>query len=402
MRGVLAAGVILAASPVALAGQDSAGPPRVRARLDTVRVQDGIYNRPFVASMGRTSVGGYVEGNTNYFADDGVNEGFSLELRRFNIFLFSSIGARFRFISEVEFEDGAEEIRLETALLDFIINPSLVLRAGVLLPPVGQFNVRHDAPLWDVIDRPLVSTEIIPATLSEPGFGAHGRLYPGGFTMTYDAYVTQGLDDGIVLNDAGRTRLASGKGSLFAGGGNGRPALSGRLAAQHRKLGELGLSGYTVIYNTYTVDGMEVDDARRVSLVALDLSTVLLGASVRGEAAWGFIDVPPDLAGVYGDRQWGFFVDVVRPVLKPRMLGLRDATISVVLRLEAVDYNRGTLPGTGDPAGDNVQAVVLGASFRPLSGTVFKFNYRREWIHDLVGNDPINRAGYQVGVATYF
>ena len=153
-----------------------------------------------------------------------------MELRRFNVFLFSSIGSRIRFISELEFEDGAEEIALETALVDFIVNPSFVVRAGVLLPPVGAFNVNHDSPRWDFIDRPLVSTEVIPATLSEVGFGAHGRLFPRGFTVTYDAYLTNGLGDGVILNDAGRTRLASGKGTgLVAGDNNGRPAVSGRL-----------------------------------------------------------------------------------------------------------------------------------------------------------------------------
>jgi hypothetical protein len=387
----------------AMAQQDSAAPPRIRARVDTVRVQDAIYNRPFIASMGRTSIGGYVEGNTNYFADDGVSEGFSMELRRFNIFLFSAIGARFRFISELEFEDNAEEIKLETALLDFIINPSLVLRGGVLLPPVGQFNVRHDSPLWDVIDRPLVSTEIIPATLSEVGFGAHGRFYPSGFTMTYDAYVVQGLGDGIVLNEFGRTRLASGRANeLFTENNNGRVALTGRVAAQHRTLGELGISGYSGVYNSYRADGVDVDDPRRVSIAAVDWSTAVLGASIRGEAAWSFIDVPPDLQGLFGSRQAGFFVDIVKPIFHPRVLGLKDATVSAVVRLEAVDYNQGTLPQTGEPAGDAVQAIVLGASFRPIAGTVFKFNYRREWIHDLVGNDPLNRAGFQFGLATYF
>ena len=78
---------------------DSAPPRRIRARVDSIPVQGGVYNRPFLASLGRTAIGGYVEGNTNYFRQDGVSEGFSMELRRFNVFLFSSIGSRIRFIS---------------------------------------------------------------------------------------------------------------------------------------------------------------------------------------------------------------------------------------------------------------------------------------------------------------
>src|SRR5687768_18246559 len=65
--------------------------PALQAQ-DTSMVQGGIYQRPFLVSAGRTAVGGYAEGNANYFRTDGVSEGFSMELRRFNIFLFSSVG----------------------------------------------------------------------------------------------------------------------------------------------------------------------------------------------------------------------------------------------------------------------------------------------------------------------
>jgi hypothetical protein len=145
------------------------GAPLIAAAqpVDTAMVQGGIYQRPFLVTAGRTAVGGYAEGNANYFRTDGVSEGFSMELRRFNIFLFSSVGRRLRFISELEFEHGTEEIALETALVDFMVNPSLIFRAGILLPPVGAFNVNHDSPRYDFVERPLVATQVIPSTLSE-------------------------------------------------------------------------------------------------------------------------------------------------------------------------------------------------------------------------------------------
>lgn len=382
---------------------DSAPPRRIRARVDSIPVQGGVYNRPFLASLGRTAIGGYVEGNTNYFRQDGVSEGFSMELRRFNVFLFSSIGSRIRFISELEFEDGAEEIALETALIDFIVNPSFVIRAGVLLPPIGAFNVNHDAPRWDFVERPLVSTEIIPATLSEVGFGAHGRLFPRGFTVTYDAYLSNGLGDGVILNDAGRTRLASGKGTgLVAGDNNGRPGVSGRIGFQRRNLGELGLSYYGATYNTFSVDGRDIDARRAVRLAALDLNTEVHSVSLRGELAFAWIDVPDDLRELFGHRQWGVHVDAVVPMFRPRIRGLTDPVVNAVARVERVDFNRGRFTGTGDPIGDEISAVTLGLSFRPVAGTVFKANYRYERLRDFQGNDPVRRAGFQFGLATYF
>src|SRR5690606_6359027 len=117
--------------PLLLSVAAFASPALEAQETDSTRrtVQEGIYARPVVGSLGRTSVGGYVEGNTNHVVEDGVGEGFSMELRRFNVFLFSSLGSRIRFISELEFEHGTEEIALETALIDVAINPSLVIRA---------------------------------------------------------------------------------------------------------------------------------------------------------------------------------------------------------------------------------------------------------------------------------
>ena len=101
--------------------------------------QDGIYARPFIGAVSSTSIGGYVEGNTNYFVQDGVADGFSMELRRFNVFLFSQVSPRLRLLAELEFEHGTEEIALETALVDLRIRPELVLCAGIILPPLGVF-----------------------------------------------------------------------------------------------------------------------------------------------------------------------------------------------------------------------------------------------------------------------
>lgn len=393
----------LAAVPVAAQETPDTASPRIRARIDSVPVQGGVYNRPFLASVGRTAIGGYLEGNTNYFREDGISDGFSTELRRFNVFLFSSIGSRIRFISELEFEHGTEEIQLETALLDFQVNPSFVLRGGIILPPLGAFNVNHDSPRWDVVDRPLVSTEIIPATLSEVGFGAHGRLFPRAFTITYDVYLTNGLGEGIILNEHGRTRLASGKGlGLVGEDNNGRPSVSGRIGFRRGRGGEIGLSYYGGPYNSYRSEGVQIDERRDVQLAAVDLTTELGPVSLRGEMAFAWIDVPSDLREVFGEQQWGFHLDAVVPLFRPRIRGLADAVVNGVLRVERVDYNRGTFASTGDPIGDEVSAVVIGASFRPVAGTVLKGNYRYEWIRDLQGNALARRAGFQFGLATYF
>ena len=184
---------------------------------DTIANKDAIFARPFIfqGNLGQktsTAIGGYLEGNTNYFVEDGIGDGFSMEMRRFNIFLYSSVSDRIRFLSELEFEHGTEEIALETALIDFEFHPALIFRAGVLLPPIGYFNQNHDGPKWEFIDRPLVSTTLIPSTLSEIGFGVHGNVPVNSSIFTYEAYLTNGLNDNVIGNSENRTSLAAGKG----------------------------------------------------------------------------------------------------------------------------------------------------------------------------------------------
>lgn len=370
----------------------------------TGAVQGSIYQRPFIASAGRTAVGGYVEANAHYVREDGIGPGLSMELRRFNIFLFSSLGSRLRFISELEFEHGTEEIALETALIDYRLSPALVLRGGILLPPIGAFNQNHDGPRWEFIDRPLVSTEVIPSTLSEVGFGVNGRLAPRGLTLTYDAYLTNGLGDGVVLNPTGKTHLASGKrAGQFGGDDNGVPAFSGRVALRSSRLGEAGLSYYGTAYNTFRLEGVAVDDRRSLSLMALDLATTLpRGITLRGEAAFARIDLPPSLRDLQGDRQWGAHVDLVAPVWTGQGGLLRGAVLSLTTRLEHIDLNVGRFATTGQLIGDDRSALVLGTSLRPAAGTVFKVNYRREWSHDLLRNAAARSGALQFGIASYF
>jgi len=370
---------------------------------DTALVQGGIYQRPYIVSAGRTAVGGYLEAHGAWFQSEGISEGPSFEIPRFNVFLYSPIGRRLRLTAELEFEHGTEEIGLETALVDFTVTPSLVLRAGVLLPPIGAFNVNHDGPRYEFVTRPLVATEIIPATLAEVGLGAHGRLAAGGVVVSYDAYLTNGLGGGVILNETGRTHLASGKGeSLFGEDENGSPAVSGRLAARKPGWGELGLSHYRGIYNTWRIEGEPVDDPRWLSLTAVDVETAVGPVTLRGETAFGRIDLPPDLHEVLGDRQWGVYLDAVAPVWRPRIRGLPDPVVQLGVRLEWVDLNLGRFGSTGQPRGDEVDAVTVALSFRPAAGTVFRFNYRRERARDLLRNPAEHTGGFLLGVATYF
>lgn len=398
MKRILSLGIFLLSFFSLMAQSDSI--PK-----DTIANQDQIYNRPFI-TLGRTStaVGGYVEGNTNYFVEDGLEEGFSMELRRFNIFLFSSIADRVRFLSELEFEHGVQEIALETALLDVdIIGANLVFRGGILLPPLGQFNVNHDSPKWEFIERPMVSEMIIPSTLSEIGFGFYGKQFAGDLMFTYDFYIVNGLQEGVVLSEEGRTFLPAGKAEGLVGlDNNGTPSITGRAAARLIGTGEVGLSFYTGPYNTFRADGEMIDEKRGLTILAADVNFSIGDLTAVGEFAHVSIDVPASVSELFGSKQWGGFLDLTYPIINQPVKAWERSSINLSTRLEMVDFNVGTFTTTGTKIRDEDQAVALGLALRTGPDTIIRANYRYHFIKDLLGNPTIKRAGFQFGLASYF
>lgn len=366
----------------------------------------GIYDRPYILKLGgNTAIGGYAEMNSNFERQDGIDEGFSFENRRFNVFLYSAISERVKFTSELEFEHGTEEIKLETALVDVLLSTLINLRAGILLSPIGRFNIAHDSPRYNVIDRPLVSTQIIPATLSEVGAGFLGAFYVTPFDrLTYEVYAVNGLSDGVVLGNGEGTRLSSGKSEeAFGEDNNGSPAFTGRLAYNPRFGGEFGISFYTGRYNTYKLDGLPVDDPRSVRLFALDADYRWRRWHFRGEAALAQVDVASDQVDddLLAARQRGFYVESNYTFLRRPLFGMNEAAVLLFSRYDDIDLNVGNFDKTGQNIGDATKRLTIGIAFRPTSDTTLRLSYWRQWDYDRFNNLG-HRMNVQFGVATYF
>ncbi len=97
---------------------------------------DAVYDRPFLSAQKMpVAVGGYLEANVIYDGEEGVNEGYSFQARRLTMFM-----------SEIEFEEGGQDINIEFAALDATIHPAFNFRGGIIMNPIGAFNENHDGP----------------------------------------------------------------------------------------------------------------------------------------------------------------------------------------------------------------------------------------------------------------
>jgi hypothetical protein len=368
---------------------------------------DAVYNRPFL-QVGKlpVSIGGYVEANYQYLQENGISEGHQFQMRRLSLFISSSIRNRIKFLSEIEFEDGTKEISLEFASVDFEFDPLLNLRGGVVLNPIGSFNQNHDGPKWEFVDRPIASTQMLPATFSNAGFGFYGKKFNKDWAFAYETYLTNGFNDLIINNAENKTFLPATKEDpeRFEESFNGSPLFTGKIAVRNNKIGELGLSYMGGVYNKYEDDGLVLDIKRRVNVFAIDFNTTvqLTNTFINTEWAWVNVNVPDTYSEQFGEKQWGGFIDLVQPIIKKKMFGFDDAVLNAALRLEYVDWNKGNFKATGGNISDDIFSIVPAISWRPGAQTVIRFNYRYNWQQDILGNPPSKLAGFQLGVSTYF
>ena len=369
---------------------------RDTARADTTRpfVRGGVYDKPFQTRLlGRTAIGGYAEVHARYQRVDGASEESGFEAKRFNLFTSTRVSDFVSMAAEVEFEDGAREIKLEYAAIDVRLHPLFSLRGGMLLSPLGRFNLSHDSPLNEFTDRPLVSTEVLGVALSEPGVGALGRVPVGRRgRITWELYATNGFHDGVVTGSGDGTRIPLGRGNFEDN--NASPAVVTRVAWSPGVRHEFGVSAHRGAYNVWSRDGHRVDERRDVQITVLDAETSLLGVALRGEAAVASIDVDPGLAGPYADRQRGLYAEAVRPFGRGWVRTVPGSQFALKARVDAVDFDT-------DRAGDSRVQLTLGLNFRPTTDSVLKLDLVRGRSRDRF-NNPSEHAFLLASLATYF
>ena len=384
----LACMVVVAPS---LAAQDTT------SRRDTVSrpfVRGGVYDKPFLTRLGgRTAIGGYAEAHARWERVDGQRDEAGFEAKRFNIFTNARVSDFVRIGAELEFEDGGREIKLEYAAIDLRIHPSFTLRGGMLLSPLGRFNLSHDSPLNEFTDRPLVSTELLGVALSEPGLGAFGQfgLARTG-RLTNELYATNGFHDGLIVDSEEGTRIPFGRGNFEDN--NGSPAFVGRIAVSPSQSYEIGVSAHHGAYNVSTLEGIRIDDSRDLTIVVVDAEARVFGIQLSGEAATASIDVPPGLVGIYASRQRGTYAEAVRPFGRGWVGTMPSSSFAAKVRVDYVDFD------TQRP-GQSTGQVSLGVNFRPTQDSVLKLDFVRGRTRDefnIVGD----HAFVLFSLATYF
>src|SRR5215813_12611689 len=164
------------------------------------------------AEVGAVEFHGYGEVHYNNPKIDAMSSGAGNEVdfHRFVLGWEYEFTENLRVEGELDFEHAAQELELEEAYLEYDLTPTVAIRGGSLLMPVGPLNEFHEPPLYYSVERPYVERYVIPTTWQENGVGFAGQARDG--RVGFRAYLTAGLDASRITSLGGLHDVSS-KGS---------------------------------------------------------------------------------------------------------------------------------------------------------------------------------------------
>ncbi len=400
-----------------------------------------IYARPFVKAP-KTIIGGYIDFTLSSCSRDGkgsngtardcdATSGFDQE--RFVPFFYSQVTDRLSVAAELEVEhggpDGSQadgEIKMEFATMDYRFNDAFNLRGGIILVPMGRFNLIHDSPLNDLPLRPMVSRAILPSTWAESGIGLFGTFYPTALSkIDYEFYVVNG-PDGHNGQFSEKNGMRKSRGSNKKDNNENKGIVS-RVSLSPM----LGVEVAGSVYHGKWDD----KDKYAMTLFALDGNLQRGPFELMGEAAWAnsdgsgiketvsgevfdadpddsarrrvlqepgeFYIVPENMFGYYVQLNYHFMPEALRKAA-PSYFG-PDSTFTGIVRWGQSDTNTDSDLNLNDE-----ERLTLGINFRPIEDSVIKFAYtwnRQGKFLDINKNqlyEATNPDGFQFNLSTYF
>lgn len=370
-------------------------------------VPGGITDKPYLKNFdGGIALGGYMDhelfmtGETSTFTQ-----------HRFIPFIFAQPVDYIHVTAEIEFEyggfvksgsaSGADtdgdgdvntisnsttdgELKLEYAFMDWILSDALSLRGGVLLTPLGKFNLIHDSPLNDLTNRPIVSRNLLPTTLSEAGMGIFGSFYPQDWVVGYELYVVNGFNQKII-DGSKRLRVRGGRGSQKTDN-NENKAITGRVSVSPALGVDMGVSGHHGKYDAMGENSL--------TIAALDLDFQRGPLQLIGEGAVVNAEIPS--GSPTAESQMGFYAQLGYHFGFGAIRRYPEGVFTGVVRWDRVDYDT-------DHDGDDEQMATFGFNFRPVEGTVVKADYSWGWTRGVGGTTwSTPNELFSLSLATYF
>ena len=299
------------------------------------------------------NIGGYL--NTSYQQPEALNQKVSLDSVSFLISW--SPFARFKFFSEIETEKVETlnfPLQAERLYMDWLASPSITLRLGKFLTPIGHWNLIHAAPLIWTTSRPIVN-DITTFSPHLNGLMLMRALEIGNYNADISIYADSSSDLDVFDKAAGFQN-----------------ALGGHFNFEFSENLKWGIS--FINFQNDAINTLSMNHFARNNLVGVDFSWKKAGYELELESIYRQAD---DLQG----NEKSFYLQGVVPLIDK---------FYAIGRYEYVN-------GTHNLMTTNTDIFVTALAWRPVVPLVLKAEYR---FGDQ--NQQIAPSGFYSSIAMFF
>ncbi|OUX36780.1 MAG: hypothetical protein CBC02_011200 [Flavobacteriaceae bacterium TMED42] len=338
------------------------------------------------------TLGGYAE--VLYNQPESVNG--EIDVQRLILLFGYKFDDRTQFVTELEFEH-VKEVYIEQAFVNYSVNNSLNVRAGLMLVPMGIINEYHEPTTFNGVERPSMDNKLVPTTWREIGIGVSGRS--DAMSMRYQAYIFNGF-----LSHNGTTGLVQGSNGLRSGRQKGAesvfrtPNLSMKLDFYGINGLRLGLSGYfgrtqaaNEVFDTSgsTVGLSMIGFDARYNLRKFTARCQYITSSIKDAFEYNQLTVK-DL----GSGMSGYYIEGAYNLLPIR----NRQRLFAFVRYENFDTHASVPSNTDRNAAYHRKEITTGLSYHLAPGAVFKMDYQSK----STGLDDDAKGQINAGVGVWF
>lgn len=297
------------------------------------------------------------------------------------------------FNSEVEFEHGSTgkggTVSVEFGYVELMFSHHFNFRAGMVLPPMGITNEKHEPSLFLYTQRPQVEQLIIPSTWRTNGFGAYGEIIP---TLNYSAYIVEGfIAKSFSGADGVRGGRQSGASSVVEDFG-----VTGKVEYLGLNGTILGASFYYGNSGQGAKDSLGVITAA-TSIISAHAEFAWQGLEARALFALSTVDQAGRVNKLIGptanvgSEMMGYYGSIGYDVVPHLVPGSEHALIPYLF-YESYDTHAAVAAGFTRNKEYNRTTTAFGVSYKPHSNVAFKIDYRNHTNDADTGNDQWNVA----------
>ena len=338
------------------------------------------------------TLGGYAE--VLYNQPESVNG--EIDVQRLILLFGYKFDDRTQFVTELEFEH-VKEVYIEQAFVNYSVNNSLNVRAGLMLVPMGIINEYHEPTTFNGVERPSMDNKLVPTTWREIGIGFSGRS--DAMSMRYQAYIFNGF-----LSHNGTAGLVQGSNGLRSGRQKGAesvfrtPNLSMKLDFYGINGLRLGLSGYfgrtqaaNEVFDTSgsTVGLSMIGFDARYNLRKFTARCQYIRSSIKDGCEYNQLtakDLGSGMSGYYIEGAYNFL-----PIRNRQRL-------FAFVRYENFDTHASVPSNTDRNAAYHRKEITTGLSYHLAPGAVFKMDYQSK----STGLDDDAKGQINAGVGVWF